>query len=109
MNMNTWTNKPWCKKCNRLGCEGGLKHYTFNFSIWFKIKKNRLINRLTDFDYSKIDDIEVEDIDTKDYPDFCDAYISYATYKGKEMSEKQLEKLNENSQFVYECVIEQLY
>ena len=27
-------------------------------------------------DYKKIDNIEVDGIDTKDYPDFCDAYNS---------------------------------
>ena len=25
-------------------------------------------------DYKKIDNIEIDGIDTKDYPDFCDAY-----------------------------------
>ena len=59
-------------------------------------------------DLSKVDNIEVEDIDMKDYPDFCDAFISYADYNGVEMTDEQLDELNENSDFVYECVIEKV-
>ena len=29
-----------------------------------------------ELDYSKVHDIEVDGIDTRDYPDFCDAYIA---------------------------------
>jgi len=29
-------------------------------------------------DYSKITEIEIDGVDTSDYPDFVDAYISYA-------------------------------
>jgi len=60
-------------------------------------------------DYKLIDDIEVEGIDTRDYPDFCDAFISAATYKGEQMTEAQLDELNEDSGFVYDCVINKLY
>lgn len=110
--FNRFTGKFFCEKCSKMGCPGDFGHYTFNLSLWIDKKKQKFkawIRSLSDFDYSKIDDIEVDGIDTKDYPDFCDAYISSATYKGKEMTESQLEKLNENSSFVYECVIDQLY
>jgi hypothetical protein len=37
--------------------------------------------------------IEIDDIDTRDYPDFCDAFISYAEYKdGTEASEEDIEQ-----------------
>jgi hypothetical protein len=55
-------------------------------------------------DYKLIDNIEVDGIDPKDYPDFCDAFIASADYDGKEMTEEQLDELNEDSDFVYECV-----
>ena len=55
-------------------------------------------------DYKKINDIEVDGIDTADYPDYCDAYIAYATYDGKSMSDEQLDELNQDSDFVYEQV-----
>jgi len=60
-------------------------------------------------DYKKINNIEVDGIDTKDYPDFCDAFISSADYDGKEMTEEQLDELNEDSDFVYECVQNHLF
>ena len=60
-------------------------------------------------DYNKIDNIEVEGIETTDYPDFCDAFISYADYNGVEMTEEQLDEINENSDFVYECVTDFLF
>lgn len=60
-------------------------------------------------DYSKIDDIEVDGIDMKDYPDFCDAYIASASYEGRDMTELELEQLNEDGGFVYDCVIERLF
>lgn len=55
-------------------------------------------------DFSKVTNIEMGGIDTRDYPEFCDAYIESGLYDGKEMTEEQLEELN-NSDFcpnVYE-------
>ncbi len=60
-------------------------------------------------DYSQIDDVEVDGIDTRDYPDFCDAYIASANYKGRDMTEEELDVLNEDSSFVYDCVQDKLY
>ena len=60
-------------------------------------------------DYKKIKNIEVEGIDTKDYPDFCDAFISKADYDGKPMTDVQLDELNQDNSFVYECVESHLY
>tara|TARA_R110001606_G_scaffold132526_3_gene268496 strand:+ start:241 stop:426 length:186 start_codon:yes stop_codon:yes gene_type:complete len=59
-------------------------------------------------DYKKIDNIEVDGIDTADYPDFCDAHILSADYDGVPMTEKQLDKLNEDGDYVYEQVMEYL-
>ena len=59
--------------------------------------------------YKLIDNIEVDGIDTKDYPDFCDAFISSADYDGVEMTDEQLDELNEDSDFVYECVQNHLF
>ena len=55
----------------------------------------------------KIDNIKVDGIDTRDYPDFCDAYISEADYKGVPMTEKEIEYLNDNhGDFVYDAVMD---
>jgi len=60
-------------------------------------------------DYSKIESVEVEGLDYNDYPDFVDAFISYAEYDGGIMTEDQLNELNEDSDFVYECVMEKIF
>ena len=43
-------------------------------------------------------DVEVDGIDTKDYPDFCDAFFSYAIYadNGEELTEEELDTLRQN-------------
>lgn len=59
--------------------------------------------------YDLIDNIEIDGIDTNDYPDFCDAFIASADYNGVEMTEEQLEALNEDYSFVHDCVYTQLF
>jgi hypothetical protein len=54
--------------------------------------------------------VEVEGIDTKDYPDFCDAYISYAEHEdGTVFSDDELEMLNDNRDFVWNAVYAKLF
>jgi len=60
-------------------------------------------------DYSKISDVEVGGIDRKDYPDFCDAYISNASYMGRDMTDAELEILNDDSDYVYSCVEQEVF
>lgn len=60
-------------------------------------------------DYTKIESVEVEGIDTRDYPDFSDAYISYAEIDGREATEEELQELSDDSQFVYELVWDRLF
>ena len=50
---------------------------------------------VTGFVMNVLDDIEIDDIDMNDYPDFCDAYISSASYKGVDLTESQLDELND--------------
>lgn len=64
---------------------------------------------LIKLDYSKIEDIELDGIDTNDYPDFCDAYIASAYYDGRPMTYEELEVLNDDTSFVYELVIDRLF
>jgi hypothetical protein len=64
---------------------------------------------MINLDYAKISDVEVDGIDTADYPDFCDAFIAYAEYDGKEMTDEQLDALNEDGDFVYEAVQNYLF
>ena len=60
-------------------------------------------------DTKLIDNVEVDGIDTADYPDFCDAFIAAADYDGMPMTEEQLDEINENYDFVYDCVCDELF
>jgi len=59
--------------------------------------------------YDLIDNIEVDGIDTNDYPDFCDAFIVSADYEGKAMTDEQIDTLNEDYNFIHDCVYTQLF
>lgn len=60
-----------------------------------------------EIDYSTI---QLEDVDMADYPDFCDAFVSYAEYKdGTPLSDDDLEKLNEDAYLIHELVFDSLY
>lgn len=60
-------------------------------------------------DYSKISNVFVGGIDHEDYPDFCDAYIESADYENREMTEEELEILNEDGCFISEHVHSQIF
>ena len=55
--------------------------------------------------------LEVDGIDTKDYPDFCDAYFSHGEYEdGEEMSDEALQELSEkNPDLLYDKISEVIY
>ena len=60
-------------------------------------------------DYKLITNVEVDGIDTTDYPDFCDAFISSAEYNGEPMTEDQLDELNDDGEFIQEAVMDYLH
>jgi len=59
-------------------------------------------------DLTKVDNIEF-DYDTNDYPDFSDACITSADYDGNQMTDEQLDELNQDSDFVHEKLINYLF
>jgi len=59
--------------------------------------------------YSKITNIEFDNIDHSDHPDYCDAYISAADYNGKPMTDEQLDEINEDRDFVHEQLFNHLF
>lgn len=67
--------------------------------------KNTPIN----LDYNKISNIQFDGIDHRDAPDYCDAYIVSADYDGEEMTDEQIELLNEDGDFVYQKLMDHLY
>jgi hypothetical protein len=65
-------------------------------------------------DYSKVHDIQVNGIDTRDYPDFCDAYIAGATIEledgtFRDATDAELDELNSDRDFVYEQVEKRVF
>lgn len=56
-------------------------------------------------------DIEVDGIDHRDCPDYCDAFISAAFLKSENrpLTEAELDELNEDRSFVRDQVEKRLY
>ena len=69
-----------------------------------------MVSRTNKIIKMKLTDYEIEDVKSWDYPDFCDAYISYAEDEnGQEMTEQQIEEWTENNEEeFYEMVLESL-
>lgn len=61
-----------------------------------------------DLDYSKIEDIKI-DYSGSTYPDFEDSFIVSATYDGRDMTDDELDTLNEDHDFVYEQALKQAF
>ena len=53
---------------------------------------------------SKIENMVIEGLDWNDYPKFCDAYIASAEFEGRQLDDSELDALNENSDFLQECI-----
>ena len=108
-----------CPRCNYQGCVWAREKYgeALGHWIWCLNLMWSLVRRwpvrakrwLTRLDYSRIEDVEMDGIDTSDHPDFVDAFVSSATYKGREMSESELDRLNEDRDFVYQKTLDHLY
>lgn len=53
--------------------------------------------------------IIIDDINTWDYPDFCDAFVSYAEYEdGTPLNDDQLDQLNDEKESWYNFIIERV-
>ena len=64
-------------------------------------------------DLTKIVDIEFDGIDHSDYPDYSDVFISRAFIKEDghwlELTDKELDWLNDQREFVYEKLMEWIH
>tara|TARA_R110000787_G_scaffold20623_1_gene61395 strand:- start:818 stop:1003 length:186 start_codon:yes stop_codon:yes gene_type:complete len=56
-----------------------------------------------------IDNVILGDIYPKDYPDFVDAYIESCDIDGTPATKQQLDELNEDYDFLQECIDKYLY
>ena len=66
-------------------------------------------NEDLEIDFREITEVEIDGVDTADYPDFCDAFISSCLYKGKPATDEELDIINEDGDFVYDCVQDDLF
>ena len=60
-------------------------------------------------DFRQVDNVEMGGVDSADYPDFCDAYIESADYKGIAATDEELDIMNDSSDFVHECLTDWLF
>jgi hypothetical protein len=58
-----------------------------------------------------VGNFEVDDVDTRDYPDFSDAFINYAEWLDTHtpLNDAELELLNNESDLVYEAVLNYVF
>ena len=58
----------------------------------------------------KLVNIKFEDIDYRDYPDFCDAHITYAEYEdGTPLTDQEIEDINEDGEQLYDLLMAHLF
>ena len=57
----------------------------------------------------EVENIQMDGIDYNDAPDFCNAFISRATIDGHKAKDEELDELNDDSDFVYDCLMDYLY
>jgi hypothetical protein len=60
-------------------------------------------------DFTKIDNIEFDGVDTNDAPDFSNAFIMSCDIDGRPATEEELDIINDNSEFVYNALMDHLY
>jgi hypothetical protein len=62
-------------------------------------------------DLKKISNMEFGGIEGCDYPDYCDAYIVSAWHdeENRALTDNELEWVNDQSDFVYEKVIQHIF
>ena len=58
---------------------------------------------------SQITNIEIDGLDTRDYPDFVDAFIMDARVDGRQATDEELDQMNDDGEFRYEAVEASLY
>jgi hypothetical protein len=62
--------------------------------------RNEMKNMKNQIDLNQIDlkSIEVEGVNPSDFPDFCDAYVSFATWKnGTPLTESECDQLTDEA------------
>jgi hypothetical protein len=63
------------------------------------------------FNGRRLTAVTVQDIDFKDYPDFCDAFIESAVWEdtSEDLTEDELEQVNQDGQLVWDATMSVIY
>lgn len=61
------------------------------------------------YDFKLFSNVSLDGVHHWDHPDYCDAFIDSADYDGKEMTDEQLDELNEDYELVSELVYANLH
>lgn len=61
------------------------------------------------YDFKLFSNVALDGVHRWDHPDYCDAFIDSADYDGKEMTDEQLDELNEDYELVSELVYANLH
>lgn len=90
--------------------------YVNNFGLESVKKKaenaiNKAKGKFLGIEWKDLENIEIDGVDPKDYPDFCDAFLSYAEHNGRPLTEEELILIEEEnpSEFfdaVYQTLID---
>lgn len=63
-----------------------------------------------DFDIKKVGHLQFEGIDHGDYPDYCDAYVVGGDYDGRELTDEEVDLINdEYRDFMYEKLMNHIF
>ena len=58
----------------------------------------------------EVEDMQFSDVDNSDYPDYSDAFVESATYKGREMTEEELNEINDDYRdFLYQKLMDWIF
>ena len=65
-------------------------------------------------DTNKLSEIELDGIDTSDYPKFCDAFLTFAVYNDegfrRPLTDEEIDEVNDTeSEFIHEQVLKQIF
>jgi hypothetical protein len=76
-----------------------------------KVLNLRKENKMLTFKGRRLTAVTVQDIDFKDYPDFCDAFIESAVWEdtGEALTDDELDQVNEDGELRWDAVHSAIY
>lgn len=57
-----------------------------------------------DIDFDRLENFDIQGVDPKDYPDFCDAYVAFCEIDGRSATDVELEYINEEFREQIQCM-----